>query len=374
MAISPFIAIYVNEYLGASEAETGIIIGVFYITSAIMITFIGLTLSDGAILPVMISSLFALSLISWAYTIASLPTIIPLRIIHGLASGTFMVTSLTIPFVATTSMSDLSTEQETSRALTYYTAAISLGLLGGPLVSSFVLRIASIRETMFISSAIYMLVGMLGLTCMKRGVLARNRFPNPRHDMRDFFMTIHNKETFSVLVTYASFAFLYGVFTSYAPLRAKLSFIILDTMVAIMFFGHYAASFISRLALGRFMLKMKVKLLVFGLLIAFVAMLTMSLSSALWIFALGFISLGISHGLIFPTTLLLIAKGGNQKSRLLGNAMGLLAFMLGNLSGCIVGSFLVTDYGIPSVLSFSCLPLLLGLVLALFVAKNMHAK
>ncbi len=113
-------------------------------------------------------------------------------------------------------------------------------------------------------------------------------------------------------------------------------------------------------------------MLVSGLVGATLITFIMTLSGSPMVFALAFVFLGISYGVIYPTSAMMIADSVSSEELLMANSIFLSAFDLGATLGPVLVSVVAEGYGIVSALSISSIPATLAAILAVRARSSVN--
>lgn len=342
-SLTPILAVYVRESIGASIAYVGIVASAFFFAAAsTKLTLATLTGGKRTLQVFVLSSLiFALSPVAYALS-GDISTLIVLRIIHGIAFTFVMPSAVTL-----TSLS----VPEADRGIGTYSVATGIGFIMGPAASTFGTAVFGVRNTFYLS-AIFGLIGFVIAAALvwkmysveSRWLLfERNRVSI---DFRVKLSRIFKNKVF-VLASIGEFPlfFLFGVMFTYGPLYGKEVLGLSNELVGTLFLTYYAFSIVAQIALVRLIRRPNLRkedLLLLGLLILTVLSLAMAFAEIPLIFAVAFSLAGIGNGIVNPVGLMMVAKAVGPSDLVLANAALMMFFDLGGALAPITTSPIAT--------------------------------
>ena len=151
----------------------------------------------------------------------------------------------------------------------------------------------------------------------------------------------------------------------YVPVRAQQDFQIIEAQITLLFFGYFLVLVSSRFFVGRLVGRFgEERVLTTGLLAGGVFTLLVSVTVNPIHFSIAFVLLGVSHGIIFPTSAMIIAKNVLPKNLVLANSLYLVSFDSGAMIGPLIASGVASLWGIRSALVVSAIPLFLNIPLS----------
>ncbi|MEM3061451.1 MAG: MFS transporter [Candidatus Bathyarchaeia archaeon] len=209
---NPIIPLYARN-LGASIAETGLVVSIFSLVSSLMSMPMGL-LSDrfgrkrliilGIILQAFASILLAVS--------NKLYLVVLAHIIAGMGLASYM--PALFAFVR-----DVSQIGYIGKAYGVFSSAHNLAFASGPALGGILAALLGFRGAFLWSSAI-ILIGALGAMAMPRG--SRDHFSQPKSSLKQSFSRLgHNVTVVACLISLFCINFLHGMLAAFFPLLAS---------------------------------------------------------------------------------------------------------------------------------------------------------
>jgi len=367
--VSPLTSLFAIHYLGASIAEVGYIIAAFFIAS--MLTKLPLAFSRGERkMPYLLFlSGILMSISPLAYAASFSPTVLFVaRFIHGVGFSLLAASGLSLVTL-------MSVRGMRGRAINRYTSFIALGLVVGPAISSASLMFVGVRETLMLSSLVASPIVFCAFLILKKSSLHLAETPSRTERSARKVGTVFRNGSFQMsFLSYFSFAFIYGVFLSYVPVYLKQEYVFPNYLVTAAFFGYFAATALSRFFVNKAQEKMGGQnTLITALLTASILGIVIFVVRTPATFTGSFILMGLSHGIVFPVTAIIVMRAIEPSSLLLANSMFLLAFDLGTTFGPVLTSSIAANYGILTALLVSVMPsfcIALAQITGPFVRKN----
>ncbi|MEM2082273.1 MAG: MFS transporter [Candidatus Bathyarchaeia archaeon] len=354
---SSILAIYAKGQLGASISDVALIISAFYATSAASNFLIGMVARWRDPRPLLIISLFLISVAPISYGLAEDPLILMAsRALEGFAFALYSTTALTLCSMTSSSPS------ERDASIVAYTSSLALGMMAGPAMGSLAIAGLGLRNTFFLA-ALFPAAAIALVWLSIRGLDVRLA---PRRGRRASLGGIFGNGAFlSAISIYWAFAIIYSVFLAYATIYAKEGLSFSSDRVALLFFGYF-----SMTALGRFFIGRLVRSIGKRMALALSAAGAIALSSIIssfrspQAFAMAFALMGIPHGIIYPTGAMIIADEIGPESLVRANSFYLLSWNLGAIMGPLFASGIATLWGIPAAIMASAIPMAASLLFA----------
>ncbi|MEM2896828.1 MAG: MFS transporter [Candidatus Bathyarchaeia archaeon] len=365
---SPLLSIYAKEYLNASIPEVGIIVSAFFIASAFSKLPIGMLVRSRATVLALMIGLFLVAIMPFFYVNLSAPYLLAFsRAVHGLGSAMYVTSALTFTALI------VSPESRDS-ALAKYTAFVSVGLAFGPIVGSFCVTLLGVKGTIAFSIIPALLAFFLSTRFFKNPLTYKISIDDEKFSRRVFIKVLSNKAFEMAFFSYFAFSFIYSLTLAYVPIYAKESFGLGDREITLLFFEYFAFTALARALLNRAIdFFGRSKLLLIGLMNATLATLAIGLANVQWIFFFAFGLFGISHGIVYPTAAMIVAKAVKPEELFFTNSLYLSAFDLGGGFGPIAMAPLATKLGIPIALAISSL-LPISAIIVLINCKRVFEK
>ena len=348
---SPLLSIYAKEYLNATIPEIGVIVSAFFLASAFSKLPIGIFIRSKATSLVLIVGLFLIFIMPLFYVNLSSPYLLALsRAVHGLGSTMYVTSALTLTAL-------IVNPKSRDSALAKYTAFVSIGLAIGPTVGSFLVMMLGVKGTIAFSIIPALFAFLLSINFLKNPLVYKIDVNDDHKLSHKAFIKVLSNKTFNVaFFSYFAFSFIYGLILAYAPIYVKESFGLEDRELTLLFFEYFTFTALARVLLSRTIdILGKDKLLLIGLINSALAVLAIGLIKFRWAFITAFGLLGMSHGIVYPTAAMIVAKAVNPEELFLTNSLYLSAFDIGGGIGPIAIAPLATMLGIPIALAVSSL-------------------
>jgi len=367
--LNPLLSIYAKEYLSATIPEIGVIISAFFIAAAISKLPMGLFIRGKKTVLALITGLFLISIIPFFYIVLPIPYLLALlRAIHGLGSAMYVTSALTFTAL-------IVNPESRDLALAKYTAFVSIGLAIGPTLGSFCVTLLGVKGTIAFSIIPALFAFLLSFHFLRNPIAHRISInDNEKFNFKVFVKVLSNKAFNVAFFSYFAFSFIYGLILAYAPIYVKESFGFMDKEVALLFFEYFIFTMLARLLLSKAIDFLgRNRLLLVGLMNSVLATLTIGLAKIPWAFILIFGLFGLSHGIVYPTAAMIVAKAVKPEELFLTNSLYLLAFDLGGSIGPILMAPLATSFGIQIALTISSL-LPISAIITLISNKEIFKK
>lgn len=350
---NPIIAVYARDYLNATVAEIGLIVSAFFIVSIVCKPFIGLYGQGVRVLYVFWFGLALLTFPTLGMALVNSTLLFGVfRVFQGIGNSMVWAPGMTLVGL-------ISPRESLTRNLSNYAFAISIGMSLGPALGSIGVAAFGARNALLTSSAIMFAGFLLGtiLIRQKGSFSGRLSLQNETNASITEMPKIFSRASFDVpFMAYFSMAFIYGIIVAYGTLYFKDTFNVLDQDVAILFFGYNLVVMFARFSLGRLVQRTSKRNILFFSLANFIAALTIiNISSNFPLFVGAFCLMGLSHGLIYPTGILIIAETTELRKLAFTNTIYLMGWDIGNALGPLVTAPLTADYGTKIALTIALL-------------------
>lgn len=345
--IAPILSIYLKDGLNASVEMIGLVTAVFFVISALVKFPLGVLTGGKKTLNLMLLAFVVLSICPALYPLTnSITVLIILRGAQGLAYAFIGTASLIL--AALTIMS-----AERDKGVGLYTASLSLGLLTGPVITTFSIPLFGIPNTFYFAG----LIGSIGVFAAfflnrKISTIEKNwqiiGVVLNRETVKSKISTIARNRMFGIAFT-ATFAFfiLFGVILTYAPLYAKEVLHFEDDHVSMLFLLYYIATTITRLSIGRIIRRVsKQKLIILGIAFASMFSFFLAMVASNLLFAGLFALVGVIQGAIFPVSSMLIAEYIQPSRNVLANSLYMMAVDIGQGLAPLITTSVVIHYGL----------------------------
>ena len=346
--VGPILAIYLKDFLLASIPEVGLAVSVFFLTSALSKLPVGFSARGTRTTLGLILSLLICSICPSAYVLAKdLAVFNTIRAIHGFGAALFGVTGLTL-------ISSMALSGKRVEAISSFIASLAVGLMAGPAIGTLSVALLGIKNTFFIAS-LPSLIGLAMAYSLARNTSLRVDYGSGRNlALSDLSMVLSNRLFKGSFLAYMSFSFVFGVLLAYAPIHARENLGFSIGHITSLFFGYFLVITGVRFMLGRLIEKLgEERMLSLGLLNTTLMGALMYFVNAPAVFTAAFVCLGLSHGVVYPTAAIVVARTVKPAELALANSIYLVAFDLGTFFGPTLTSVVATSYGIPSALALS---------------------
>ncbi|MEM3754838.1 MAG: MFS transporter, partial [Candidatus Bathyarchaeia archaeon] len=255
-------------------------------------------------------------------------------------------------------------------ALANYTASVSIGLAIGPTMGSFFVMSLGVKRTIAFSSIPAFFAFLLSIVFFKKQLVYKIDKKDYKLSYKTFIKVLLNKTFNMAFFSYFAFSFIYGLIIAYVPIYMKESFSFEDKEVTMLFFEYFMFTALARVLLNKAMdILGKHRLLLIGLINSALATLAIGLINFRWAFIFAFGLLGISHGIVYPTAAMIVAKATKPEELFLTNSLYLSAFDIGGGVGPIAIAPLATMLGIPIALAISSLLPILAIMILINYKK-----
>jgi len=329
--IMPILPIYIHDILGASKQEVGIIISLAAVASAFSRIPSSLWTMRRNILKILIFGVSLNTVALLGYTLSLNPWMLAFfRILHGI--------SFALNYTLTLSLASLIVRPDKAqRAIASYTASIAMGLWIGPALG--VILSSFLDSRMLIFSA-----AMMSSTA----ILSCSFFLRMKPELWESIY--YSKVKISLMIKsllkrpiilptffYLLYSTVVGSLLAYGPLRAKIDFKITDQAIILFFTIYFLIVYLLRTILSKSAhLLLDVNLLYLALGSCAFGILLVGLSPTIEMFVAGIYLVAIAHGLTFPLIALMIVHIIPPNLRIIGNAIYLTSWDIGNLLGPLV--------------------------------------
>lgn len=308
----PILPIYIQN-LGGTQAEIGITIGVFTLSSVLVRPFIGKYTDTHGRKSMLVAGaiIFMVSpfLYMGAFTVFQ---VLLVRIIHGLGIATFTTSAVTM-------IADISPDTRRGEAFGAFGLATMVALSGAPAVGDWV-------YTVFSFSAAFWIGGILGGVSLVLSVAVKETFHHSKHFIKN-----------SVEKAYMPSIMIFLCTVTYGSIVAFLPFFASNIPAFGLYYTAYALSSIAvRLPLGRVSDRIGYnKIIIPGLILLSGALILLSQSHTFLLLIISGIVYGVGFSSVYPTLTALLVEKIPKNVRAQGLAMFTASFDLGIAAGSI---------------------------------------
>jgi MFS family permease len=241
---------------------------------------------------------------------------------------------------------------ERDKGVGIYTAFLSLGLLTGPLITTFSIPFFGVSNTFFFA-ALAGLVGIYAAYILNRkfSEIEKNWQVIGVRVEKELFKNkilaiIRNRTFATAFIGNLSFFILFGVLLAYAPLYAKGSLKFSDELVSMVFLLYYVATTLTRLNVGKIVQKVgKDKLLLVGTGLSVLLAFSLAYFKNGYVFAAFFAMIGAVQGILFPVGSMLIAERIHPSRNVLANSLYMMGADTGQGIAPLITVGIAIQYG-----------------------------
>lgn len=359
---APIIALYAKESLHASIGEVGLVISAYFLASLSSKLPLGMLGQRTRVSWVLPASTFLMILSPVGYALApDTQFFTGIRVLHGLAFALFGISGMILSSLAS---------KERDRAVAAYTSALALGLMAGPGVGSLAVPFVGIKGIFLISVIPAAAAVMLALSIKIKAPppIPTSTIELFKHSRR----VVSDRKFQSSFIAYFAFSFVLGVLLAYAPIYARQAFDLTDAAITALFFGYFTVTASTRLVMTRIIHSMSLAhILLIGLMNAAFVVFFMPLMQLPQFFGVAFVLLGLSHGVVYPASAMILVRAFKQGELFLASSIYLTGFDLGGMLGPALMSLVATTLGLQYAISMSAV---VPLVAAALVASSLRRK
>jgi len=344
--IVPVVALYAVDRLSATIEQVGMLISAFFVASVLAkvpLGVIGGSLEPGRTMPF---SLLLMTFASALYYSAPTVGVFALgRALGGLAFALFAISTMTVSAYVS---------KDRAHAVGMYTTSLALGLMAGPALGALLIPVIHTRNTL-LASAVPLLTALVLSLRMTTAKVANPSLQDMRLMPR--MKRILTNRTFDLaLLAYFCFAFVLAVVVAYAPLYGREAFGFTDAAVTGIFAGYFTVTALTRMVITQFAYSNRLRWMIFGGLANAGALLSiMPFLNSPPAFAASIILLGITHGIVYPSSLMMVFTGFARGDLLLASSIFLTGFDLGGVLGPLVISPVAASLGLAHALALSAI-------------------
>jgi len=346
---TPLLAKY---FLGFNQGEIGLVTAISYLTTLVTTSIINVRLSSRERRVAFIVSLAAYTAVFIGLYDTNPIAIWFLVALAGASLGMVMPNLIT--------SAGLFEDQKTrERVLSLYTVSLSLSLVVGPAVESYLLKFISLRDTFLVFSIFALFATILS------PFLA---FPEEEM-VKEKIRVLSNTGFRSSLINIMSYNIPFTILLAFGGIYEHEKFGAPLSLISVLFSLFFLSSFISRLMISIFPLKRIVRSMMASMVMTALGLVLMISSDNILYFSISLLVLGVPHGLTYPLSILSISRSYGKNERNVANSY-FFSFMTG--IGIVVsslGGFLIGRFGYGNVF----LGMLL-LVVLLFISLNINIR
>ncbi|MHB1811351.1 MAG: MFS transporter [Thermoplasmataceae archaeon] len=221
------------------------------------------------------------------------------------------------------------------RVLALYTVFLSLSLITGPAIESYLLDFVSLRE-------VFLVFALFGALATAMSPLMH--FPAERRT-GEKTNVIKNPGFRVALYNIMAYNIPFSILLAFAGIFEKDTFHITLSLVTLLFSLFYLSSFMSRVLLSIRPAKNVRTYMISAMSISLVGIIIMVLSRNVTVFIVALLVLGVPHGLTYPLSVLTISRAFGPEHRNVANSYFFSIMMFIGILLPLVGGFLVDTIG-----------------------------
>lgn len=340
----PTLPLFIKEALGASEAQVGIVVGLFTVTAVLVRPWSGMLIDQLGRRSVFVISLLAYVVVISGYLVVHTIWLMwILRLLHGGAFGVTTTATVTIA-------SDVVPPSRRGEGLGYFGTSAMVAMTIGPVIGLAIANGSSFQTMFAVSIAISALAFFLSRYIRLSEPETKRTF-DLRIDVRQWKALIEPR-VFPLASSILALAFVFGGVSTFISLyAAQLG----DESLAGQYFMVYALAIVlSRPVSGRLYDRKGPDLVIYpGMLLYLMGMVVLGLSNgAIMLLLAGFI-IGIGYGSIQPSIQARVIDLVEPHRRGSANATFFSAIDLGIGLGSFLFGFVVKYWGFQNMFLFS---------------------
>ncbi|MGC8563032.1 MAG: MFS transporter [Thermoplasmata archaeon] len=247
------------------------------------------------------------------------------------------------------------------RVLSLYTVALSLSLVAGPALESYVLKYYSLKTAFLIFSS-FAIVSVSLSPFIK--------FPEENR-AREKIRVFKNYGFRSSVLNIMAYNIPFTLLIAFGGIYERDTYGISLSLVSLFFSLFFLSSFISRMFLSILPPKSIKRQMVFAMILSLIGISIMVFSRNIFIFALSLVILGIPHGFTYPLSILSISRSFEPRERNIANSYFFSIMTAIGVALPLVGGAVIQKYGFDS--TFAGI-LVLILIIMIVLTLNFRAE
>ncbi len=347
--VAPILSIYVKDIVKAPIEMVGLVTATFFIASSLAKISLGVFAGGKRTITSLLLAFVILSVCPALYpSTNNILLLIVLRSMHGFAYALIGTASLILAALAISSV-------ERDKGVGTYAASLSLGLLAGPVITTFSIPLFGVSNTFYFAG----LVGCVGISAaffLNRKISSIEKnwqiigVAVDREAIKSKISAIMCNRMFGMAFV-GNFAFfvLFGAILAYAPLYAKDTLNFSDELVSVLFLLYYIATTVTRLSVGKIIRSggvSKSALMILSTVFATLFSFTLAIPTDNFSFAAIFALIGAVQGIIFPVGSMLIADHIQPSRNILANSLYMMGIDIGQGMAPLITAGVVVQYGL----------------------------
>ena len=345
----PLLAKY---YFNFSQTEVGIISALSYLCTFIMTAILNTRLSaEKRRVSFIISTvIYAIVFIGFWKS-----NFISVWILSAIGGG---VLGLIMPNIIT-SASLFKDPKVRERALSLYTVALSLSLVAGPALESYVLKFYSLKTAFLVFSSFAIFSVFLSPFI---------KFPEENR-IREKIRVFRNYGFRSSILNIMAYNVPFTLLIAFGGIYERDTYGISLSLVSLFFSFFFLSSFISRMFLSILPPKSIKRQMVLAMVLSLVGISIMIFSRNIFTFAFSLVILGIPHGFTYPLSILSISRSFESRERNIANSYFFSIMTAIGVVLPLAGGALIQRYGFDYTFAG-----ILVLILIIMIALNLNFR
>lgn len=242
------------------------------------------------------------------------------------------------------------------RLLSIYTLALSLSLIIGPILESFLLDFLSLRE-------IFLAFTPFGLATAILSVFIK--FPDEQRESTKISVSNVLKNPGFKIATYniLSYNLVFSFLTTFGGIYAINSFHATYSLTTLLFSAFFVTSFLARLTLSIRPINKIWEGVIISIVLSTLGLTLIFIGKSLLLYVIALLILGIPHGLTYPLSLISISRTFELQFRNSANSLFFSVMMLIGIITPLISGFIVEIIGIKNTFTLLIPFIILMLVL-----------
>lgn len=352
----PTLPVFVQK-LGGNETHVGLVIGIFTVSAMLIRPWAGLKLDTRSRQGILFGGLAVFIFSALAYNwVSGVFFLLLMRFVHGVGWGSCTTAAGTVA-------ADVIPRPRMGEGMGYFGLATAVSMAVAPAAGIFIINNLSFTH-LFFSSASLALLALIFSLCIRYKKVEQQ----PGAPKASLYEKSALRPSLVILLVTATFGSIVSFLVLYAGQRG------IDNIGP--FFSVFALVMLVSRPLSGILVDKKGydPVVIPGLLLLVAAMLTLSLSVALWTFLLAGVLYGLGFGSVQPAMQALAMLNTEPERRGSANSTFFSAFDLGIGGSAIVWGFVARFTGYAAMYALAALPGLLALVAYLILGKSAQKK
>ncbi len=245
------------------------------------------------------------------------------------------------------------------RVLSLYTVALSLSLVAGPALESYVLKFYTLKTAFLIFSS---------FAVVSVSISPFIKFPEENR-IKGKVRVFSNYGFRSSILNIMAYNIPFALLIAFGGIYEHDTYGISLSLVTLFFSLFFLSSFISRMFLFFVPPKSIKRQMVLAMTLSIIGITIMVLSRNIFTFILSLVILGIPHGFTYPLSILSIARSFEPKERNIANSYFFSIMTAMGIALPLVGGTVIQGYGFDSTFAG-----ILVLILILMIALNLNFR